>query len=299
MNKDYSFISIVIPCFNETEHIGKCIESIRNQQFDGDYEIIAVDNGSTDDTIGIITNKKVILEHSKLKRPAAARNKGIKKAKGEIIIFIDADCIARTDWLKNIILPFVNNDIGCVAGEIIPYKPRTRIEQFLCEKKHLSQSVNVNHNFLPYAATANAAYRRDVFEKVGFFDESLIVGEDADLSWRMQLYTKYKVSYTSVAVVNHPYETRLNSLLQQTIKHAEGAVDLYKKYKQFWPKKHTSLKQIYWEYYIFIKKLLKLTKHYLLNKEKDLDDIHLQTILEAGWKLGLIKGSIRNRIWYI
>ena len=293
------FTSIIIPCLNEIENIEKCINALKGQSYNGAFEIIAVDNGSTDNTIRIIKGKGVILEHAKKRGPAAAKNKGIEKAKGNIIVFIDADCVAHPAWLDNIMKPFKDMSIGCVAGEIIPYKPRTRIEQFLCEKKHLSQSINVNHNFLPYAATANAAYRKEVFDKVGFFDESLFTGEDADMSWRMRLQTNYKLSYSPEAIVYHPHETGLKALFKQKQRHAYGAVALYKKYRRFWPEQSSSLKKTYWEYRSITMRALLFVKDYFLKGTKNLNESHFQTILEAGLKLGLIRGSLRHRVWYI
>lgn len=292
-------ISIVIPCFNEAENIGKCIDSVKMQQYNSQFEIIAVDNGSTDDTVKIIKDKGIILEHAERKGPAPAKNEGIKKAKGDIIVFIDADCIAHPVWLKNIVEPFRNSEIGCVAGEIVACEPKTRIEHFLIKKKHLSQSVNINHTFLSYAATANAAYRKEIFEKVGLFDEALFTGEDADMSWRMQLETNYKVRYSPEALVYHPHETSLKALYKQKKRHAYGGVALYKKYKNLWPEQHKSVRKIYWEYYSIVRRLARFAINYLFNKSQVLDEPHFQIILEAGSKLGLITGSLRYRVWYI
>lgn len=291
-------ISIIIPCLNEEKNIGKCIDSIKNQKYSGELEVIAVDNDSVDDTAKIIKEKGVILAYAENSGPAATKNAGVKLAKGDIIVFIDADCIAHSEWLTNMIMPFSDSSVGCVAGEIFSFEPKTEIEKFLIQKKHLSQSVNISHPFLPYAATANAAYRKEVFEHIGLFDESLLIGEDADMSWRMQLDTNYKLRYLYQAAVYHPHETRIKTLFKQKQRHAYGAVALYKKYRRFWPEQHKSLKKIYWEYSSIIKRLLKFYKEYF-NKNTSLNESHFQTILEAGWKFGLLKGSMRYRVWYV
>lgn len=298
------FVSIVIPCFNEEKYIGQCIDSIRNQHYDSGFEVIAVDNSSTDDTVRIIIDKGAILENAKKRGPAAAKNKGIEKAKGDIIVFIDADCVAHPDWLKRIVEPFQNLTTGCVAGEIIPNDPKTMIEKFLCSKKHLFQSVNISHPFLPFAATANAAYKREIFEKNGFFDENLFIGEDADMSWRMQLFTNYKLTYIPDATVFHPHESRPKELFRQKRRHAYGSVMLYKKYKRYRKGELKSLKQTYWEYRSLIHRGLKLF-FYKFRKNLGLKDIgfapvnEYQLILEIAWKVGLIQGSLRHRVWYV
>lgn len=292
--------SIIIPCFNEENNIGLCIDSIRAQDFSKNgYEIIAVDNGSKDKTLDVIMKRDVSYTVAKRRGAASAKNRGIEIAKGNIIVFLDADCIAQKDWLENLIRPFNDSYVGCVAGEIGSHEPYTNIEHFLNTRGHLSQSSNVKHSFLPYAATANAAYRREVFDRVGLFDENLIIGEDADLSWRMQLKTRFELRYSPGAIVFHPQETTLKGLFSQKKRHAYGTVALYKKYQKLWKRQKRPIHQIYWEYYSIISRLLKMFRDYVMRKRIATEDTYMQAILEAGWKLGLIKGSIAKRVWFI
>jgi len=301
MLDDNPAISIVIPCFNEAENIGKCIDSIRRQQYNGEFEIIAVDNGSTDDTAKIIKNKGIILKYAERKGPAPAKNEGIKKAKGNIIAFIDGDCIATKDWLKNIVSGFENSDVGCVAGSIKAMEDDnlSPLERFLIKKGHLSQAQHIENSFLPFAATANAAYRKEVFDKIGLFDQELLIGEDADLSWRMQLFTNYKLRYVPDAAVFHPYESRPNELFRQKRRHAYGSVMLYKKYKKYRQEEEKSLKQIYWEYMSIARRWVKLLIYKLQRNTGTCAINEYQLILETAQKVGLIQGSLRHRVWYV
>jgi len=295
-------ISIVIPAFNEGENIRECVRSLKAQDFPkDDFEIIAVDNNSTDDTLELIKTLDIPYTVEYTKGPAAAKNAGIKMATGNIIAFVDGDCVADGKWLKEIVTVFKDSNTGCVAGEIMAmeHENMSHLEQFLIKKGHLSQNQHVKNPFLPFAATANAAYRKEVFEKIGLFDEALHIGEDADMSWRMQLKTNYKLTFSSSAVVSHPYETSLKALFRQKQRHACGGVALYKKYRHVWPQQERSLKTIYWEYHSIAKRLLKFMKDYLSKDMKNLDESHFQTILESGWKFGLIVGSLKHRVWYI
>jgi glycosyltransferase involved in cell wall biosynthesis len=295
-HKVYS-VSVVIPCFNEERHIGACIDSVRRQEYGMEFEIIAVDNGSTDNTVRIIEGKNIALVSAARRGPAPAKNRGIERARGEILVFLDADCVAADGWLDRMIAPFEDSSIGCVAGELVALKPETELENFLIRKEHLSQSVNVSHPFLPYAATANAAYRREIFQLAGLFDEDLFAGEDADMSWRMQLQTNYKLAFNAEAVAYHPQEKTLRDLFRQKVRHASGSVALYKKFRKDWPQPHVSIKVRYWEYCSLARRLMSFFRNYL-NNRKCLDDKDYITVLEAGSKLGLIKGSIINRVWY-
>ncbi len=300
-------VSIVIPAYNESENIEVCTNSLKNQNFPSeDYEIIVVDNNSKDNTLDIVKNLDVIHTVEYKRGPAATKNAGILLAKGNIIAFIDGDCIATKDWLKNIVSGFDKPDVGCVAGGIITMEDDnlSHMERFLIKKGYLSQAQHIEHQFLPFAATANAAYRKEVFDKIGLFDEKLFVGEDADLSWRMQLFTNYKIKYISDAAVFHPYESRPKRLFSQKRRHAYGSVMLYKKYKKYRQGEVKSLKQIYWEYKSIVGRWLKLFVYKLMKKFrlKDIEPAPVdeyQLLLEIASKVGLIHGSLVHRVWYV
>jgi len=295
-------ISIVIPAFNEGKNIIECVRSLKAQGFPkNDFEIIVVDNNSKDNTADIVKNLDVILKVEYKRGPAAAKNTGISLAKGNIIAFIDGDCIATKGWLKNIVSGFYKPDVGCVAGGIAAMEDDnlSHMERFLIKKRYLSQAQHIEHQFLPFAATANAAYRKEVFDKIGLFDEKLFVGEDADLSWRMQLFTDYKIKYIPDAEVFHPYESKRKQLFRQKRQHAYGSVMLYKKYKKYRQREVKSLKQIYWEYRSIVSRWLKLFLYKLKENAGSTPVNEYQLILETAWKVGLIQGSIRHRVWYV
>lgn len=222
------FVTVVIPAYNEADNIENCVTSIKSQDFpQSTYEIIIVDNNSTDNTLDIVRKlgTSYVIEYKRGR--AAAKNAGTKLSEGDYIVFIDADCVAKPNWLRRLISGFTAPDIGCVAGAIIPSKTTypTPMEDFLIKKDHLSQKQHMNHPFLPFAVTANAAYRREIFRLIGLFDETMY-GEDADFSWRMQLFTPYKLAYVPDASVLHPYEASARETIRQKQRHAYGSVML-------------------------------------------------------------------------
>ena len=302
MDNESTMISVVIPAYNESDNIQACIDSLKAQSLpEKNYEIIVVDNNSTDNTLELIKKLGVVYTVEYKKGPAAAKNAGIPLANGNIIAFIDGDCIAAKDWLKNIVLGFEKSEIGCVAGSITAREDNnlSPLESFLIKKEHLSQAQHIENSFLPFAATANAAYLKEVFDKVGLFDEKLLIGEDADLSWRMQIFTNYKVLYVPESAVFHPYESRPKELFRQKRRHAYGSVMLYKKYRKYRQGEAKSLKQTYWEYRSIINRWIKLLLYKLQRNTGTCPINEYQLILETAQKVGLIQGLLRHRVWYV
>lgn len=102
-------ISVVIPAFNEEKYIAKCLESLKNQ-IEPPYEIIVVDNNSTDNTVKIAKKFGVKIIKEKIQGIRPARDAGFNEAKGEIIARTDADTIAPKDWTKRIRESFSNDN---------------------------------------------------------------------------------------------------------------------------------------------------------------------------------------------
>jgi len=296
-----SHVSIIIPALNEEKNLARVLPAVMAQVGPGD-EVIVVDNGSDDKTVAVAKsfNAKVLVE-SKRGR-GRARNAGIKHAEGEFVVFLDADCVPESNWLKNLLNPFSDNGIGCSGGEIATVGAATPLSEFLAGRGHLSQTATARHPFLPFAQTGNVAFRRNVIERIGVFDESLDEGENADLCWRMQLQTQYRITFTGDALATHLHSFSAKSLLRQKLRHARGMVMLFKKYKKQWTAPIPTWKTLYWEYHSIFRRGLKLIWDLGVAKTRlgtvPPADQRYQLILEIGEKLGRISGSIQHRVWY-
>ena len=99
-------VSAVIPAYNEEEHVKECIETLLEQSYKP-FEIIFVDDGSIDNTVNIIKNYDVILFQQAHKGPGEARNFGVSKCRGEIVVFVDADMRFDKDYIKNLVKPIL------------------------------------------------------------------------------------------------------------------------------------------------------------------------------------------------
>ena len=227
-------VSVIIPVFNGERTLGRCLENLLIQNYPHDlYEIIVVENGSTYATSSIAERYPIHLLHSKERGPAAARNLGIANSQAEIIAFTDADCVTDPNWLLELIRPYTEATVGGVAGKILAYvhEERNFIETFSDEFAPLRNYVSGKDEFLPHLYTANASYRRSVLEKLGGFNPAMFTGEDVDLSWRAQLFTKSEVRYAPDAIIYHHHRSTWKSLGRQYRQYGFGEIMLDTLYK--------------------------------------------------------------------
>lgn len=240
------FLSVIVPAYNAEKTIIPCIESLLKQSYPKDsYEIIVIDNLSTDKTAEIVKSYPVrCLSEDKIKSSYAARNRGILEARGDILAFTDADCVTDPDWLRLGAAAFSSQEIGCVSGEVQAYEPVTDTEKYLAGKNELSQTKTSADYPFPYPKTANAFYRKSVFERIGDFEKTWVSGGDADFAWRMQIETSYKLVFIPEALVRHKHRATLSKMFKQCAKWGIGYSLLAKKYRRYMPPK--TLKKSLW-----------------------------------------------------
>jgi glycosyltransferase involved in cell wall biosynthesis len=294
--------SVIIPALNEAENLALSLPHVRLQLGPID-ELIVVDNGSRDNTAAVAEKLGAQVFHEPIRGRSYARNLGIRKSQGDLVVFLDADCTPQREWLSELLKPFEDPATGCVAGAFLNFiATSTPFSDYLVRKGHLAQAVYFNHPFRPFAATGNAAFRRAVLDRIGLFDEALWTGQDADLSWRMQLETSYKVAAAPLALVSHREDLSFRGFLKQKRRHAQGAVLLYKKYRRYRQKEVASFKEVYWEYRSILKRGFACAIHLSASRlgfvSRRALDKEYQLLIEIGEKLGRLEGSIRNRVWY-
>jgi len=168
-------VSVTVPVYNRSEEIESCLKSLVRQRTTFPYEIIVIDDGSTDNTTSVINkwkrrypSKIRILSRSKNEGSSKARNFGIKHAKGKIIAFIDSDCVAKPEWLENLTLPIRkgNEEItnGYSEGETKNVWQKITQESFDRVRKN-----TVKKGYIETFDTKNAAVLKTVFYEVGMF----------------------------------------------------------------------------------------------------------------------------------
>lgn len=245
------FISVVVAVRNEERHIKKCVDALINQDYPNDeYEIIVVDGMSDDGTWEILEEikKEIKNENPSIKifrnpkeNAAAGRNIGIKEARGDFIAFIDSDAVAHASWLKNIKETFEKVDAVGVGGpDLLPldsiYKSIAigRIMSSpLASGGGLNPSVqhimSSGEAWVEHIPTCNLCLKKDVFEKVGYFDEDFVKGQDLELNTRLVM-AGYKLFHSPLIRVVHYRKRHIRTFAQQIYKWAKAKAAIIKKH---------------------------------------------------------------------
>lgn len=184
------FISVVIPALNEEKYIGRCLSSLRAQNYPGElYEIIVVDNASTDRTAEIAGESGVRVVYEAERGVGRARHRGAEEARGEIIAGTDADTIAPRTWLEEIARAFHSDEtLGAVTGPVLLHDGN-RFERW--GVRHLSNgATRLSHTLgRGIFVGSNFAVRARDYWRVGGFNISLLSAEDIDLGVRLSAVT--------------------------------------------------------------------------------------------------------------
>ncbi len=173
-------ISVVIPSYNEEKFIERCLESVLLQEITENYEVIVVDS-SSDSTVSIISNKfsTVRLFHFDQKMfPGAARNEGVKQARGKIVAFLDAHCIADIYWLGNGLRAMKESGCLVVGGSLRNGNSASLVSvaDYILAFNEFSEGMPSRRvEFMP---TCNLLCTKSVFDDVGGFEGGLRAGED-------------------------------------------------------------------------------------------------------------------------
>ena len=206
-------ISVVVPAYNAATTIGACVVALRAQTFDLPYEIIVVNDGSTDRTADVAEAAGATVLTTPNGRPAAARNAGIRAAQGVIVCCTDADCAPHPDWLHEITAPFADFQVVASKGTYATRQRElvARFVQLEYEDKYDRMRPGEGIDFVD---TYSAAYRRDILLANDGFDERFDYLEDQELSFRLAAQG-HKMVFQPTAVVDHVHSANLGDYLRK------------------------------------------------------------------------------------
>ncbi len=199
-------ISVVVPVYNGEKYIEACLGALLDQTVpSSDYEIVVVDDGSTDRTAELVSKFPVRYIHQENQGPAKARNVGMEKASGDIVLFTDSDCTAERDWIERMTHPLADGKIGAVKGA---YRTRQKgltahFAQVEFEERY---KLLKRHEYIDFVDTYSAAFRKAAFIEAGGFDSAFPNAdhEDTDLSYRLA-GMGCKMVFAPEAIVYHEH----------------------------------------------------------------------------------------------
>jgi len=237
--KNHSF-SIIIPTFNEQDNIGNCLDSIINQNYDMSLvDIVIVDGHSSDNTISKIqvyqrkfTNIS-LLENPVRKTPTSL-NIGIKKSKGEVIIILGAHASLDPDFIY-----FNNKYLNEMNVKVTGGTQLNIGFSFVQKAVALAMENPFGMGSAPYRwsrkeqfvdTVVYAAYKRELFDEIGYFEENFSISEDSELNWRIRK-AGYKIFFSpNIKSYYHPRRT-VSKFIQQMFRYGILRVHMFKKHK--------------------------------------------------------------------
>lgn len=174
-------VSVVVPAYNEEKYIARCLRALSEQEYDS-YEVIVVDNASTDGTSKAAIELADKVVHEPVKGVAGARQRGWKEACGEIVAFTDADTLVPKNWL-NVIEENFKDSVLAVYGPV--YLDCNGMEGWLAEHA-FTLFLKISHSMRrPNVVGSNFAVKRRALEAAGGFNVSASSAEDVELGLRL------------------------------------------------------------------------------------------------------------------
>jgi succinoglycan biosynthesis protein ExoA len=244
-NFDWPMISVVVPVRNEAQFIARTLEYILSQDYPADkLEVLVVDGQSDDGTVAIVqgiasADPRVKLLENPKRLSSAARNIGAKAAAGEIITFIDGHVYIDDDRvLKNTALLMDEKQISVLSRPQFLDTPDNTFFQkavSLARKSAfghgLDSTIYSNDEDYVDPTSSGASYKREVFEKVGYFDESFDAAEDVEFNYRVGKAGFQSFTSPDLAVYYYPRGS-LKSLFKQLTRYGVGRFRFMQKHRE-------------------------------------------------------------------
>lgn len=195
-------VSIIIPALNEEKMIGRCLDSLTRLAFARDrFEVLVVDNGSRDKTLAVVESFKDRLNLKVLQqagvRISALRNLGARAAVGDIVAFLDADCLAPADWLDRIFALSPADGAGVLGAHYLLPEDSSWVGRTWHRYQEAPKSGEVSH-----VPAGDLIMRREDFLKLGGFDETIQTNEDYELCERARKAGMHVRAFPQIGVIH-------------------------------------------------------------------------------------------------
>ena len=226
-------LSVVIPCLNSADQLPVQLWALAREKWQGWWEVVIADNGSTDGTREVAEQFKdrlprlLVVDASARRGAAYARNVGARSASGEAFLFLDADDEIAPGYLPAMADALAYHDF------VAAYRDSESLNTGwvrMSRHTHPYEGFRTFFNFLPHAGGTRIGVRRSIFESVGGFDQNLLRGEDVDFCWRVQLVgTPLRLAPEAIARVRYP--DSFGRMYRQARLSGRGDALLYRRYR--------------------------------------------------------------------
>ncbi len=227
-------VSVVVCSYNAERTLGSCLESLQKLNYP-DYEVILVDDGSTDTTPQIAAKAPWVryLRHERNLGLSAARNTGLATSTGEIVAFTDADCRADNDWLYYLVSDLLSGEFAGMGGPNLLPPEDSAVATAVMASPGGPAHVMLTDRQAEHIPGCNMAFFKSVLEEIGGFDPIFhAAGDDVDLCWRLQ-QADYKIGFSPSGFVWHYRRSTVREYLKQQHGYGEAEALLVRKHPEY------------------------------------------------------------------
>jgi glycosyltransferase involved in cell wall biosynthesis len=281
-------LSVVMPVLDEERHIGDQLAALAAQTHDAPWELVVVDNGCIDRTLEIVhaaagdLPSLAVVSATEQRGLNRARNAGMAAARGDFLVFCDADNVAAPGWLEAMARAAARGDL--VAGRHEFERLNDAVPRAWAPWDPPDGPLD-SFGFLPYAPGGNLGVWATVARRLGWDETFVFGGSDCEFCWRAQL-ASYKLVYAREAVMHRRFRTDLRSLARQYYAYGRGTPLLYRRFRDRGMPRNPRAARQWW---MLVRGLPGVVGSRAARGF---------WVRGAASKLGLLVGSARFRAWY-
>jgi ABC-type multidrug transport system fused ATPase/permease subunit/GT2 family glycosyltransferase len=237
----WPFISVVVCSHNGEQTLHDCCEGLLSQEYPH-FEVIVVDDGSTDATASIAAEYGFRVVRTANQGLSSARNTGLYAANGEIVAYTDDDAQPDPHWLRYLATSFRTTDYVGIGGPNIPPPTGSTVARCVANAPGGPLHVLINDTEAEHIPGCNMAFRRSSLLEVGGFDPLYrVAGDDVDICWQVQA-RGWKIGFNPAAMVYHHRRNSIRAYWRQQVGYGRAEALLEKK----WPEKYNSAGHVRW-----------------------------------------------------
>jgi GT2 family glycosyltransferase len=285
---DLPRVSVVVPVHNGASTLAGQLDALTAQLDEADFEVVVVDNRSTDATAEVALTYAARFPSVRLVRAgqgasvAYARNAGAAAATGDLLLFCDADDVVRPGWVRAMASALVAADL--VGGRLDVTRINTpEVQSWTWHPP--DDALAVSMKYLPYATGANLGVRRSVWSELDGFDETFVGGhEEVDFAWRAQ-GAGYTIAFVPDSVVDYRLRADRRGVYRQRFSYGRTYAQLYQRFRDHPIPRH-SWKREAW-----------VVAGFLLSGPREAARGHrTRWVAGVAWTLGRYRGDLAYRV---